>query len=112
VSSAVGSFAGLAAIVLGTVTSLFPLGKSRRLSPASIQRRCYWTGAIEGTLLLFVGVLPDWRSAFFVGLCAAVVMVGTAWRFTSHLKVGGRIYAAGASTRKPDPPPALRSDGE
>jgi hypothetical protein len=104
-------YAGLAAIVLGGLGAMLPW-KSRRLSTASIQRRIYWTCTTVGTLLLFAAVLPDWRSALFVSACAALVMVGTAWRFTSHLKVGGRIYAARAYHRKPDPPPALQSDGE
>jgi hypothetical protein len=104
-------YGGLCAFVLGGLGAMLPW-KSRRLSSASIQRRIYWTGAIAGALLLFAGVLPDWRSALFVSMCAALVVVGTAWRFTSHLKVGGRIYAASAYHRKPDPPPALRSEGE
>lgn len=105
-------YAGLFAIMLGGLFGMFPLWKSRRLSPASIQRRCYWTGTVVGALLLFVAVLPDWRSAVFVSLCAALVMVATAWRFTSHIRLGGRIYEFMRDSRRPDPPPALRSDSE
>lgn len=79
-------YAGVAAIVLGTVAGLLPMS-------ASNQRRCYWTGAVVGVALLFVGTLPDWRSALFVSLCATLVVITVAWRFTSHLKVGGRVYA-------------------
>jgi hypothetical protein len=105
-------YAGLGAIVGGALLGMFPLWKSRTLSPASIQRRCYWTGAIGGPLLMFVSQFPDWKSGLFVALASLFVLVLTAWRFTSHLKVGGRIYAASAYHRKPDPPPALRSDSE
>src|SRR5512139_879738 len=114
-SSAVATvlfYAGLAFVALGTVASLFPLWKSRRLSPASIQRRSYWTGCVVGSLLVFGSQLPDWRSAFIITVAIVFVMVLTAWRFTSHLKIGGRIYAASAYHRKPDLPPALQSDGE
>ncbi len=104
-------YAGLAAMVIGGLGAMIPW-KSRRLSSASIQRRVYWTGTIAGTLLLFAGALPGWPSAIFVSACAALVMIGTAWRFTSHLKIGGKIYAASQFYRKPDPPPALRSDSE
>jgi hypothetical protein len=104
-------YAGLAALVLATIGGMLPW-KSRRLSNASIQRRIYWTGTIVVALLLFAGALPGWPSAIFVSACVALVMIGTAWRFTSHLKIGGKIYAVGAYHRKPDPPPALRSDGE
>ena len=102
-------YAGLAAIALGGLAAMIPW-KSRRLSSASIQRRVYWTGTVAGTLLLFAGALPGWPAAFFVGACAAFVMIGTAWRFTSHLKIGGKIYAASQFHRQPDPPPALPPD--
>jgi MFS family permease len=104
-------YAGLIAIASGTVGSLFPLWRSRRSSPASIQRRVYWTGSLIGSALLFVAALPDWRSAVFVSLCAVFVVVVVAYRFTSHIKVGGRIYEYMRDPRKPDPPPALGRDG-
>lgn len=105
-------YAGLTAIVVGTLTSLFPLWKSRTLSPSSIQRRTYWTGTVVGVLLLFAGALPDWRSALFVSLCAALVMVAAAWRFTSHIRLGGRTYQFMRDSRRPDPPPALERANE
>ena len=91
---------------------MFPLWRSRTLSPASIQRRSYWTGSIVGALLVFVGRLPDWRSGLAIAFAVAFVMVGTAWRFTSHLRVRDRIYAASHHNRRPDPPPALASADE
>ncbi len=84
-------YAGLTAIVLAAVAGMFPLWKSRRLSPASIERRTYWTGCIVGSLLVFVSQLPDWRSGLIIMLAIVFVMVGTAWRFTSHVKIGDRI---------------------
>jgi hypothetical protein len=105
-------YAGLVAIVLGTLAGMFPLWKSQRLSPASIERRCYWTGCLSGAVLLFVGVLPDWRSALFVSICAVLVIVVVAFRFSTHIMVRGRVYAFMHDSRQPDPPPALRSERE
>ncbi|CAN5859671.1 hypothetical protein BH09ACT7_BH09ACT7_19710 [soil metagenome] len=101
---------GLAIIAFGMVGSMFPLWKSATLSPDSIRRRVYWTGCVVGVPLLFVGQLPDWRSATFlaVGICLGVVVIAFNW--TSHIKIGGRIYAAFTSSRAPDRPPALRAD--
>ena len=103
-------YAGIIAIALGTLASMFPLWKSRRLSPASIQRRVYWTGSLGGSLLLFIAVLPDWPRALFVSLCAVAVVVVVAFRFTSHIKIGDGIYAYTPYHRRPDPPPALSPD--
>jgi MFS family permease len=105
-------YAGLAAVVLGTVSGMFPLWRSRTLSPASIQRRCFWTGSIGGPLLMFVSQLPDWRSGLFVALATLSVLVLVAYRFTSHLKIGGRIYEYMRDPRRPDPPPALANADE
>ena len=100
-------YAGLAAMVFGGLFGMFPLWKSRTLSPASIARRCYWTGCIGGPLLMFTSQLPDWRSGLFVALASLFVVVVAAYRFTSHLKVGGRVYEFMRDPRRPDPPPAL-----
>jgi hypothetical protein len=58
-----------------------------------------------------VNPLPQPRTAnpepSQVALAAALVLVLVAWRFTSHLKVGGKIYSATYTNRRPDPPPAL-----
>lgn len=98
--------AGLVAIVLGGLGAMLPW-KSRRMSTASIQRRVYWTGTAASALLLFVSQWPDWRSGMIIAFAVAFVMVGSAWRFTSHLKIGEKIYAATRYHRRPDPPPAL-----
>jgi hypothetical protein len=100
-------YAGLTATVVAAVAGMFPVWKSRRLSPASIERRTYWTGCIVGSLLVFFSQLPDWWSGLIITSAIVFVMVGTAWRFTSHVKIGNRIYAASHHKRRPDPPPAL-----
>jgi hypothetical protein len=105
-------YAGLAAVVLGALAGMRPLWRSSVLSPASIQRRPYWTGSAVGAVLVFLGQLPDWRSGLAIASAVAFVMTGTAWRFTSHLKIGDTVYAASRHNRRPDPPPALPVDGE
>lgn len=97
-------FAGLVVVVLGAIGGMLPW-KSRRLSPASTQRRLYWTGCVVGAVLVFVSQLPNPGSGLIIAFAVVFVMVGTAWRFTSHLKIGGKIYAASAYHRRPDPPP-------
>ncbi len=103
--------AGLVSLVLAGLGGMLPW-KSRRLSTASIQRRVYWTAGIASAVMLFISQVPDWRSSLIITFAVAFVMVLAAWRFTSHLKVGGRIYAASPYDRKPDPPPVLRADRE
>jgi hypothetical protein len=34
------------------------------------------------------------------------------YRFTSHIKIGDRIYEFLRDPRRPDPPPAPHADGE
>ena len=103
-------YAGLALIAFGGFGSVFPLWKSRRLSPAAIRRRVFWTGTVGGCLLMFVAVLPDWRSGLFVSLVILFALAIAAFRFTSHIKIGDRIYAFRHHNRQPDPPPALTPD--
>lgn len=105
-------YAGLAAIILGGVFGMFPLWQSHTLSPASIQRRFYWAGTIGGPVLMFVSQLPDWRSGLLIAGASLLVVVLLAYRFTSHIKVGGRIYEFMRDPGRPDPPPALQADGE
>jgi hypothetical protein len=105
-------FSGLVILGLGVLGSMLPLWKSGTLSPASIERRVYWTGCGVGSALLFVSQLPDWRSGLFVSLAIGVALVITAFVFSSHIKIGGRIYALYHDRRRPDPPPALGPSDE
>ena len=50
-----------------------------------------------------------WMSGLFVGLAAVFVLVLVAFRFTTHIKIGHKIYAFMHENR-PDPPPALGPD--
>ncbi|OBB10966.1 hypothetical protein A5662_08185 [Mycobacteriaceae bacterium 1482268.1] len=104
-------YIGLALIVLGGIGGML-LWKSRRLSTASIQRRIYWTCCITASALLFASQIPDWRSGLFAALAVACVLVLIAYRFTSHIKLGGRIYEYMRDPRMPDPPPARAADAE
>jgi hypothetical protein len=88
----------------------FPIWKSSRLSPDSIQRRGYWFGTALCVLLLFLSQLPDLKSAVIISVAIGLGMVGVAFRWTRHIKISGRIYAASPSDRRADRPPALGDD--
>jgi hypothetical protein len=103
------SISGLTLMVLGVVGGFFPLWKSRALSPASIQRRVYWTACSIGISLMFLSQVPQLRSAITIALAMAFGVLVIAFGNTSHIKVGGKIYAAYRTLRTPDPPPALQS---
>lgn len=101
---------GIAVIAAATICSMFPLWRSATLSPDSIERRVYWMGSTLGVLMLFLSQLPDWRSACILTVAIGLGLVAIAFNWTNHIKIGGRIYAAFNNSRKPDRPPALRSD--
>lgn len=105
--SRVLGYTGLALIVVGFLGGMVPFWKSRARSPASIRRRVFWTGSVAGVALLSVSQLPDWRSSVFIVVAAALVLVLTAYRFTSHIKLGRRVYEYMRDPEAPDPPPAL-----
>lgn len=100
----------LSGLVLGTVLSWFPLWKSATLSPDSIRRRVYWIGCGVAVLAMFLSAVPDWPSAVFASGATALALVVLAWRWTNHLKINGRVWAASAADRRPDRPPALAGD--
>ncbi len=93
---------------LGIAGSVFPVIKSRTLSPASIQRRSYWTGCASTLILLFLASLDRRPSNLFLIFTCAAVVVAIAYFRTSHIKINGRIWAAYSVLRRPDPPPALQ----
>lgn len=99
-------FAGLALIAVGGVGGMIPW-KSRTLSPACIGRRVYWAGCIAGVGLLFASQLPDWRSGLLGAFAAALVLLLITYRFTSHIKLGGRVHQYMRDPHQPDPPPVL-----
>lgn len=93
---------------IGIVGSVVPAFKSRKLSPASIQRRSYWAGCVSAVVFLFVASLNRWPfNVFLIFICATVV-ISIAFFRTSHIKIKGRVWAAYAVLRRPDPPPALQ----
>lgn len=96
---------GIGVMLLGGLFGMFPLWKSARLSPDSIQRRSYWTGCIIAAVLFFVSTLPDWEEGLLVSIAMAVAMFTVALMWTKHVKINGRIISG---SREPDRPPALR----
>jgi hypothetical protein len=100
-----------ALLFLGLVGGWFPLWKSARLSPDSIQRRVYWTCTAAAAVLCLLAELPDWRAALFVSIGVTLALFAVALNWTSHVKIGGRIYAMFPNLRRPDRRPALSKDG-
>ncbi len=105
-------WAAMVCLGTGALGGMFAPWKSGTLSPDSIQRRFYWTGCGLAVVLLFVGQLPNWRTATGIALVVGICVVAVALRFTSHVKIRGRIYAAWPDLRKPDRPPALTRDSD
>jgi len=98
-------------IGLAVVGGWFPLWKSARLSPDSIQRRVYWTCSTLAALFCFLAELPDLQAGLFIGTGVGLTLVAIALYWTNHVKVRGRVYSALPSNRRPDRPPALSKDG-
>ncbi|MEO3758721.1 hypothetical protein ABGB19_10615 [Mycobacterium sp. B14F4] len=103
-------FVGLVTMILGVVGGMFPLWKSATLSPASIQRRVYWSSCIAGIALMFISQIPQWRSAVLIAGAMSAGVIVIAFGNTSHIKIRGKVYAAYRTLRKPDPPPALEGN--
>lgn len=106
----IATWAVPALLFLGVVGGWFPLWKSARLSPDSIQRRVYWTCSTLAALFCFLAELPDWRAGLFIGVGVALALVAVALNWTGHVKIGGRKYAASPNNRRPDRPPALSTE--
>jgi hypothetical protein len=96
--------AGALALVLGAA---IPGRAGATLSKRAAKRRIYWTGTVVGVILLFASGLPDVQSAVATAAAAVVLMVGSAYFRTPHLKIGGQIYSAYEPHRAPDPPPGV-----
>lgn len=104
--------AGLVVILAGGLLSMFPLWKSATLSPDSIERRTYWTGAAVGLFLMFIACIPNWKLAIGSVLLIGIGLISIALTWTNHLKINGRVYAMNSSNGKPDRPPTLAKDDE
>ncbi len=96
----------LIALAAGTLLSMFPLWKSAKLSPDSIQRRVWWTGCAVTTVSLFCSQLPYWQGGLFVAVMTVLVLFAVAGFWTNFIKINGRVYGA-FSHNRPDRPPAL-----
>jgi hypothetical protein len=95
-------FAGLAILLVGLV---LPGWDTARTPKRAVKRRIYWTATIAAIPVLFVAGLPDRQSSIAYVAMAVVLMVGWAYSRTPNIKIDGRILAAYAPNREPDPPP-------
>lgn len=95
-------YAALAVLLAGL---LVPGWNTERLPRRAVKRRVYWTATAVALPLLFAAGLPDRQSAIAYVATAVVFMVGWAYSRTPNIKIDGRILAAYAPNREPDPPP-------
>ncbi|ORA03033.1 hypothetical protein BST17_20830 [Mycolicibacterium bacteremicum] len=51
--------------------------------------------------------MDRWPSNLFLTFVCAATLIAIAFFRTSHITIDGRIWAAYAVLRRPDPPPAL-----
>ncbi len=93
--------AGALALVLGAA---IPGWDTPTLPKRAVKRRIYWAGTATGVVLLFLSGLPDLQSSVASAAAAMILMTGTAYFRTPHIKIGGTIYSAYAPCREPDPP--------
>lgn len=101
---------GIALMGFGTLAGWVPLWKSSTLSPESIKRRVYWVSVSMAAVMFFLSQLPDWRSGLILGIGMALGLVAIAFKWTGHIKLGGRVYSAFPNLRRPDRPPVLRNE--
>lgn len=100
----------LAALAIGVIGSTHAPFKSRTLSPDSIERRLYWTGCVVACTLVFISQWPDIIRGLFGSVAGGIALAAIAFLRTNHLKIGGLVYAAFDTFRRPDRPPALECD--
>jgi hypothetical protein len=99
----------IAALGAAAIFSSFPLWRSATLSPDSIERRVWWTCCAVATVSAFVSQWPEWGQGLFASIMLALALAAVAGRWTTFIKINGRVY--GASPR-PDRPPALADEDD
>lgn len=92
---------GAGALALGLGAAL-PGWDTATLPKRAVKRRIYWAGTAVGIVLVFLSGLPDVQSAVAFAAAAAILMVGSAYFRTPHIKIGGTIYSAYEPHRRPD----------
>lgn len=96
--------AGAIALVLGAAV---PGWDTPALPKRAVKRRIYWAGTAAGIVLVFLAGLPDLQSSLAFAAAAGILMTGSAYFRTPHIKIGGKIYSGYEPHRQPDPPPAV-----
>lgn len=92
-------FLGVALICL--VAPMFlapPLAKWGR----SRQRRFFWAAIATAVVCGFLAGLPNWTRSVEMSSFIAGAMVFTAYGYSPHIKIRGKIYAWHAEDRRPD----------
>ncbi|BBZ35470.1 hypothetical protein [Mycolicibacterium confluentis] len=92
-------------LVIATLTGIFPLWRSRSLSPDVIMRRTYWVCTVLTMLFAFLAVWPEWPAGLFASSAIGLTLVVFAGRYTRHIKIRGKVYGM-PGTNVPDRPPS------
>jgi hypothetical protein len=95
----------LVGLAVAALLSIFPVWRSATVSPDSIKRRTYWTGTTVAVVCSFLAAWPEWLLGLVIAMTMALAMLAIAIRYTSHVKIRGRIYGL-PGNRGPDRPPA------
>ncbi|MBB3605131.1 hypothetical protein FHT40_004815 [Mycolicibacterium sp. BK556] len=97
-------FSAIAALAAAAIFSSFPLWKSATVSPDAIQRRVWWTCCAIAAVSVLLWQLPNWGQGLFAAILLAVALFFVAGRWTTFIKINGRVFSA---SPRPDRPPAL-----
>ncbi|MDI3315004.1 MAG: hypothetical protein QJR12_12275 [Mycobacterium sp.] len=94
--------------ILFIVTGAFGLLLTVLASPKNRRagRRVYWAGCLIATIsAFFIAYPPDWKTGILLSLFVSGMTVFTAYAYTPHIKIRGKIYAFSVEDSQPDPSP-------
>src|SRR5579875_38713 len=85
----------------GLLLTVLASPKNRRAG-----RRVYWAGCLIATIsAFFIAYPPDWKTGILLSLFVSGMTVFTAYAYTPHIKIRGKIYAFSVEDSQPDPSP-------
>jgi hypothetical protein len=92
-------------IFLGVVALCFVAGFSLSFTPLrrGAQRCIYWACAVVAAVAGFGMEYPKWQNGLWTAAFVVAAMALAAFRFTSYIKIRGKIYAFSPDLRRGDP---------
>ena len=90
---------------LGMVLALISICVPMWWSKAdTAMRRLFWIATVMTVVSFFIGVWPEWQAGLTFSAALGGLLLLVAFRFTSHLRFRGRIFALPGN--RPDRPPS------